>query len=43
MQSGPGQQIDRFMVFNLGLPTYVCNGAELKPLYDRLLGPATWP
>jgi hypothetical protein len=34
---------DRFMAFNLGDRTYICNGIELKTLYDRTLGEAAWP
>ena len=34
--------VDRFLVFNLGEPSYVCNGAELKRVYDRLLGSDAW-
>jgi hypothetical protein len=34
---------DRFIAFNLGAARYLCNGAELKTLYDRLLGKEAWP
>jgi len=40
---GDGQGVDRFIVFNLGRARYVPNGAELKQVYDKLLGAGTWP
>jgi len=43
MKSQEGKPIDRFMVFNVGTPKYVCTGMELKKVYDRLLGPDKWP
>ncbi|MFD1554135.1 hypothetical protein ACFSHT_00650 [Paraburkholderia silviterrae] len=43
MKTELGHLIDRFMVFNIGNPEYVCNGAELKQVYDSLLGKSAWP
>jgi hypothetical protein len=43
LKSGGGHLIDRFMVFNIGQAMYVCNGAELRQLYNKLLGPKSWP
>lgn len=43
MKSQDGKLVDRFMVFNLGTPMYVCTGMELKKVYDRLLGQDAWP
>jgi len=33
---------DRFAVFNLGEASYVCDGASLRSLYERLLGAGSW-
>lgn len=38
-----GHGFDRFVVFNLGRARYVPNGAELKQVYDTLLGADAWP
>lgn len=35
--------LDRFMVFNVGLPIYVHDGAKLKAMYDQLFGAGVWP
>jgi hypothetical protein len=43
MKTEGGRTVDRFMVFNLGEARYVCNAAELKPVYERLLGADAWP
>jgi hypothetical protein len=43
LTSKGGKRVDRFMVFNVGTPSYVCNGNELKILYERLFGRDIWP
>jgi hypothetical protein len=43
MQTEGGHLVDRFMIFNLGEAAYVCNGGELKKVYDRLLDSDAWP
>jgi len=43
MASTAGKLVDRFMVFNVGTPTYACNGLELQKIYERLLGRDIWP
>jgi hypothetical protein len=43
MKTEGGHLVDRFMVFNLGHVKYVCNGAELRQVYEHVLGAGTWP
>lgn len=43
MTSKDGKLVDRFMIFNVGTPKYVCNGAQLKTVYEQLLGKDSWP
>lgn len=43
LTSDNGKPIDRFMIFNVGAPKYVCNGAELKTIYEQLFGKDAWP
>jgi hypothetical protein len=38
-----GKFVDRFMVFNLGHASYVCNASELRLIYERILGASAWP
>ena len=43
MQSADGKLVDRFAVFHLGQAQYAATGAELKRVYDRVLGAGQWP